>query len=223
MADIKRTLTTDEARRFYDRFGIRQDYQSWYEGPAVDQLITHGRFGQAASTVEFGCGTGALARELLTHHLPAEARYLGVDISQTMVDLTRERIQPFGERAAVVQSDGRPHIDLPSASVDRFVSAYVLDLLSEVAIQAVLSEAQRLLRPDGLLCLVSLTHGINLWGKIVERAWVTAHRWNPERVGGCRPISLSAILPPAGWRIDFQNVISIWGMASEVVIAGKPA
>ena len=32
-------LSPEQARRFYDRFGIKQDTQSFYENPALDKLV----------------------------------------------------------------------------------------------------------------------------------------------------------------------------------------
>ena len=51
------------------------------------------------------------------------------------------------------------HVDLPDRSFDRFISTYVLDLLSEENIDSLLSEAYRVLRTGGLLGLVSQPKG----------------------------------------------------------------
>ncbi len=34
----RRLLTVDEARKYYDRFGAKQDSQSFYEDPALAEL-----------------------------------------------------------------------------------------------------------------------------------------------------------------------------------------
>lgn len=52
------SLTREEARTFYDRFGSRQDKQAFYEDPAVSVLIDQARFADAWRVVEFGGGTG---------------------------------------------------------------------------------------------------------------------------------------------------------------------
>jgi ubiquinone/menaquinone biosynthesis C-methylase UbiE len=64
------------------------------------------------------------------NHLPTTAQYLGVDSSSTMVELTRKRLARFDSRAEVLQTDGSLTFTLPDESFDRFVSNYVLDLLS---------------------------------------------------------------------------------------------
>ena len=94
-----RTLTTSEARAFYDRFGAKQDKQAFYEDRAIAALIAHADFEHAQSIFEFGCGTGRLAARLLPTPLPDNCHYLGVDISTTMVALARERLRPTGQRS----------------------------------------------------------------------------------------------------------------------------
>ena len=154
-----RYLSPEQAKRFYDRLGSRQDWQSFFENPGINEMIGHADFDSAHSVFEFGCGTGALATRLLQHHLPADARYVGLDISGKMVSLALERLKPWSGRARVYQTDGSPRIPEPDSSFDRFVSTYVLDLLAPDFIERLVSEAHRVLVPGGKLCLVSMTFG----------------------------------------------------------------
>ena len=89
-------LTRPEARAFYDRFGVKQDAQAFYEDPAIDELLRHADFESAEIVCEFGCGTGRLANRLLAENLPETARYLGWDLSPTMVGLSRQRFAASG-------------------------------------------------------------------------------------------------------------------------------
>ena len=212
-------LSHNEARTFYDRFGKRQDSQGFYEDRPVADMIAHGDFARARTTYEFGCGTGKFAESLLDNHLAADSKYHGVDISSTMIGLARKRTGRFGDRVRIVQTEGSPSIDLIDGSVDRVVSNYVLDLLSEEEIRAFLAEAHRILTPGGWLCLVSLTHGVTLTSRAIMGVWKRVHaRW-PGRVGGCRPISLCDFLPEEAWEILHRNVIVSFGIPSEVVVA----
>ena len=124
-----RYLSSAEAKLFYDCLGSRQDWQGFFENPAINEMIAHAAFDSAHSVFEFGCRTGALASRLLQHHLPADARYVGFDISATMVSLAQKRLKPWSERARFHQSDGSPRIAEPDHRFDRFVSTYVFDLL----------------------------------------------------------------------------------------------
>jgi SAM-dependent methyltransferase len=216
-----RTLSHAEARRVYDRIGSRQDTQGFYENPALDLLVAHADFAAAGSVFEFGCGTGRFAARLLGELLPQDARWRGVDLSPEMVRLARERLAPFGERAQVVQTAGEPATGEPDASYDRFVSNYVLDLLSEDDIRAVLAEAARILRPGGLLCLVGLTTGCTPASRVVARLWSAVHRLSPALVGGCRPLDLTPLLPEDTWSVQTHRRLSAFGVPSEVLVARR--
>jgi ubiquinone/menaquinone biosynthesis C-methylase UbiE len=212
----------EQARAFYDWLGTKQDWQRIYEDPAVADLIEHLKLAQTNSVIEFGCGTGRLAEALLAHHLPAQVRYLGVDLSSTMVALTRERLRRFGSRVEVLLTQGEPRLDMPSNSADRFLSTYVLDLLTEDDILSVIAEAHRVLVPGGLLGLVSLSHGFTPLSRIVGKVWGWVHKAWPMLVGGCRPISLRAFMNDL-WCIRHHQKIVRFGVPSEVLVAEKPS
>lgn len=214
-------LSRDQARRYYDRFGAKQDSQWYYEDPATDDLIEHAGFAGAQSVFEFGCGTGRFAETLLQQRLPPSATYLGIDISSTMVRLASSRITRFGSRAVARITDGTMPIHAPNEAYDRFVATYVLDLLAVPDIHALLSEARRLLRPGGFLCLVSLSHGSTLSSKVVASILALVHRLRPSLVGGCRPIGLRDYLPEGVWQVRYRNEVAPFGIPSEVVVAVK--
>jgi ubiquinone/menaquinone biosynthesis C-methylase UbiE len=212
-------LTRSQAQTFYDRFGKKQDSQVFYEDAALDELIAHGAFEQAENVFEFGCGTGRFASRLLRKHLCPSASYLGIDLSKVMINIAEQRISAYAERAKVVQSDGSMCFPLPDHSVDRVVSTYVFDLLSETDIRQAISEASRVLKPDGKLCLVSLTYGVTFISRIVCALWSRLFRLHPPLVGGCRPIRLEPFFEHDGWSISYRNVVTQFGVPSEVLIA----
>ncbi len=211
----------EQARAFYDRFGSRQDWQRFYEDRAIADLIAQLSLQDAQAVFEFGCGTGRLAEILLQRELPSTAHYVGVDVSATMVALARKRLPRFAPRARVLQTGGETTLDWAPGSFDRFLSTYVLDLLSTDDIQTLIREAHRILAPDGLLGLVSLTHGGSALARLVERLWLGAHRWRPTLVGGCRPISLHTYLRGPQWRIQHRRELTQLAISSEVVVAEK--
>lgn len=216
------TLSHAAARALYDRIGRWQDTQRFYEDRATGELIAHSDLRNARAVVELGCGTGRIAERLLRSELPATARYHGIDISSTMVSLASRRLASWRDRATVAQSDGSPRIEAPDAAYDRFVSTYVLDLLSADDIGRVLAEAHRLLTPDGLLCLVSATHGKRPVERLVTGVAARLHAWSPSVVGGCRAIDLRSFVRADHWHVLYRTVVSKWGVPSEVLVA-RPA
>src|SRR5919109_4073667 len=213
------TLSRAEARKVYDRLGARQDTQAFYEDPATEFLISHGDVGRANRVFEFGCGTGRFALRLLAEHLPETACYLGVDLSPKMVELARQRLAPYSSRAEVLLTDGSPPAVEVMGIFDRFVSNYVLDLLSEDDIAVVIREAHRMLEPRGVLCLSGLSMGSGPLSHLVARAWTCVHAVRPAVLGGCRPLDLLSWLPPESWQVRHHTRVAPFGVPSEVVIA----
>ncbi len=211
-------LSREEARRFYDRIGHRQDSQGFYEDEPLRVMTAAADFSAARMVAEFGCGTGRYAGKLLQEELPAEACYLGLELSPVMAELSRRRLEPFAGRAAIVLTDGSPSIPVRDGCLDRLVSNYVLDLLSEAEIKALLKDAWRTLKPDGRLCLTGLTWGERGVSKLVARAWNSLHSVKPAWVGGCRPIDLRECLDPR-WEVSHcQTVVASW-VPSQTLVA----
>lgn len=218
---MDRTLTTKEARAWYDRIGARQDTQRFYEDAAIDLLVAHADFGDAQRVFEFGCGTGHVAVRLLKNELPPDAVYHCIDISPTMVRIASGRLARWADRASVEVSYCAMHVPEPDGSIDRFVCTYVCDLLSYRAIDALLLEARRALAPGGLFCAVNLTHGERGMARIVSALWQRVSCWQPRLVGGCRPIRLRDRLPPDEWEIAWHGTVTRFDITSEIVVA-KP-
>ena len=222
MLQEKRMLTHQQATSFYNRLGAKQDWQAFFEAPATRDLMAHASFETAQSVFEFGCGTGAFAEQVLAHHLPQEATYLAVDSSATMVRLAQSRLERFGARVTVRQTDGSLQFTEGSGAFDHFVSTYVLDLLCVSDIAQLLAEAHRLLVAEGCLCLVSLTRGSTPTSRLITWIWARLHARSPWLVGGCRPLELRDGLREAGFHLDYAQVLSRFGIPSEVVVASRP-
>jgi ubiquinone/menaquinone biosynthesis C-methylase UbiE len=212
-------LSRAEIKQMYDEVGIWQDTQGFYERPAKADLIAHADFASAASVVEIGCGTGRFAVRLLDEHLPPEAHYHGLDLSITMVALSRQRLERFGARATVAPTEGTPPFDVEPNAADRVVVNYVFDLLPAADVRAMLDEAHRVLRPGGRLCIANLTRGRSGIGRLVSGGWARLFRLSPAFVGGCRPVELGEMLEGGDWSIRYQNVVRSWGVPSEVWVA----
>ncbi len=216
-----RFLSHGQAERFYDRFGAKLDTQSFYELPALRDLAKHLDLKTCRAVVEFGCGTGRFAAELLETSLPSQATYLGVDVSRIMVALTSRRLARYGRRAEVRKSDGAPKIDSPDGAFDRFICSYVLDLLPDDEIGTMLREAHRVLAPGGLVGLVSMTNGPTVTSRLVSTLWSKLHRISPWLVGGCRPVEIICFVASSEWKIDHRNIVTPFGVPSEIVVARK--
>lgn len=212
-------FSREDARRFYDRFGAKQDRQGFYEDAALDVLIQHSGFSDARSILEIGCGTGKLAARLLSDYLPASARYVGIDISETMAGLARERLKPWAVRSEIQVSSGGFDFSAYGGPFDRVVITYVLDLLSDREIADALMAARAATLEGGLLCVSGLTQGTGLFSTITSTLWTLVHSMKPFLVGGCRPLVLRDLIPETRWRIVHREVVVSATVPSEVLVA----
>jgi SAM-dependent methyltransferase len=215
------TLSHDEARRVYDRIGRLQDTQAFYEDRATRELLEHGRFDVAVAVFEFGCGTGRFAKRMLDEVLPPSGSYRGVDVSTRMVSIARARLGEYGPRAEVVVTDGGAPSKEATGICDRFVSTYVLGLLSDEDIRDVLRDAHRMLRPDGLACFADLSTGSGHVSRTVARVWARVQARRPSLVGGCRPIELGEFLIASDWQVEYQASVVACGIPSEALVVRR--
>ncbi len=217
------TLSLAKVKAVYDEVGIWQDTQGIYEQAAKADLIAHAEFESARRVLEIGGGTGRFAERLLADHLSPDGYYHGLELSPTMVALSRERLERFGARATVERTEGTPPFEVEANAFDRVVANYVFDLLSPADGHALIGEARRVLRPEGRLCIASLTRGRSWLGRLISGGWTRLFRRAPAFVGGCRPIELADVLATGDWTVVHQNVVRAWGVPSEVwVVAPAP-
>jgi len=215
-------LDAAAARRVYDRIGLLEDTQRFYEDAPVRRLAELANFQSCTAVLELGCGTGRFARKLLSQSLPESATYLGVDVSLKMATLARKRLSTWSPRARVLLIEP-PADSIPADDgvFDRVVATYVFDLLSPPHTEALIDECFRVLAPGGLMALASLTHGTTPMSRLVSSTWqAVAERW-PGLVGGCRPIEVLHYFDAKRWAIEHSEVMVRFGVPSEIVIARR--
>ena len=107
-----------------------------------------GDFRGVQCVFEYGCGRGRLARALFRNILDPKATYSAVDQSAVMVANAQLSLHEFSERCEILQlASGEPRdviAMMPKLRrhVDRFLVCYVLDLLGDEDIAAVLDLAK---------------------------------------------------------------------------------
>ena len=138
-----------------------------------------------------------------------------------MVELASKRLSSFGQRADVSLSDGAPPTEEPAAAYDRFLSTFVLDLLSSEDISGVINQAYRMLRPRGLLGLASLTLGFTLPTRLFGWIWARLYAVHPSLVGGCRPLDLPSLLSHHRWQIRHEMRVTRFAIPLQVVVAQR--
>ncbi len=210
-------LSLDQARWVYNRIGRIQDWQAFYEDAATNRLVANAGLAGGQAIFEFGCGTGRLAARLLGE-LPTSVTYLGVDISPVMINLAARRLAAWPGRARAVLVDGSLPLPADDGFADRVFSTFVFDLLDPDYAKAVLGDLRRILRPDGRLCIASLTSGDRPHERAVSLAWTGLWRVAPQLVGGCRPIATSALLGH-DWQVLHHSRVHRFGLVIDALVA----
>jgi phospholipid N-methyltransferase len=236
--DRRNTLTREEARQVYDKYAEKtdlrsgQDAASGYGGPAVSALLNMADFDSATKVLEYGTGQGKLAELVLNSNPDSSLFWQGIDQSPNMVKGFQQRcVATFGpERCAIdfLESGNPSDVKVEPGTYDRFVSTYVLDLMSEEDMYKVLDLAETSLCPDkGMLLLAGITWGYtkSIRTFYTTLVWEFMYQIRRKKVGGCRPQALQPYLKARGWRIEkVETTLPVgypW-MASEVICARPP-
>ena len=220
-AEIERvTRTHREAKSSYDRMS------GWYD------LLTDGserksrdlglkllqvREGEKALVIGCGTGHGVLT---LARDVGDTGTVFGIDLSEGMLDVARERLSDAGmsKRVALECGDATA---LPFAAgfFDAVFMSFTLELFDTPEISVVLRECRRVLKTGGRICVV----GMSKKGKesLMIKLYEWAHRKMPGYVD-CRPIYIQEAMEQAGFQVVKVVKDSIWGLPVEIVQAENP-
>ncbi|MEM7619784.1 MAG: class I SAM-dependent methyltransferase [Pseudomonadota bacterium] len=218
---IEPRLSKENIRDHYNKLGDKQNRQHLYEIPAFNAILQNGQFETAGHVIELGCGTGRLALQLFKEKLPDEAHYIGLDISEAMIELARKNLKPFSPRIKLSEKDASEALPLENEAVDRCVISYMFDTFQKNDIENTLIEAHRILKKDGLLCLSSLAPISSGVSGIISKLWAKIYNFNPKLVGGCQPVDLAALLNEDFWSIEHKEHVTAYGIASDVIVAKR--
>ncbi len=127
-----------------------------------------------AEVLEVGSGAG-FAAEALLERFP-DWRIVATDHDPDMVELTRARLDRFGERARVERADAGA-LPYPERSFDLVISILVWHHVE--AWERATAEAARVLRPGGRLLLVDVVLP-RFAGPLARRRWLHATYTLPE-------------------------------------------
>lgn len=118
-------------------------------------------------------------------------------------------------------STGDIFLNFEDTRFDRFICTFVIDLLNDMESFELTKEAYRVLRPVGLLYLVSISHGVSLISRVMMRSWQFINKLNPIHTGGCRPVRLRRFIPGQKWSVTYHQVLSKYGVVIEIVIVSR--
>lgn len=169
--------------------------------------------------LEIGFGTGhclvALARAVAV-----SGRVIGLDISDGMLSIAKDRLQQetLNERVDLHLGDAANLDFLESRSLDGVFMSFTLELFDNPEIPRVLQECYRILKTEGRVAVVSMTK-TNPPG-VAVRIYEWFHEHMPN-YADCRPIFARQALEQSGFVIQDVSVSSMWGLPVEIVLGKK--
>ncbi|MCQ3937039.1 MAG: 2-heptaprenyl-1,4-naphthoquinone methyltransferase [Chloroflexi bacterium] len=210
----------EDARTSYNRLSrwydtIAGSTEKKYRDMGLQKLSA-----QPGETIlEIGFGTGHCLVSLAQAVGPA-GRVIGLDISDGMLAVARDRLQKAG-------LDGRVDLRLGDAARLEFVEAgsldgvfmsFTLELFDNPEIPLVLQECRRVLKPGGRIAVVSMTKTEP--PGVAVRIYEWFHETMPN-YADCRPIFARRAMEQNGFAIQDVSVSSMWGLPVEIVLGKK--
>jgi demethylmenaquinone methyltransferase/2-methoxy-6-polyprenyl-1,4-benzoquinol methylase len=220
-ASVRRVNRSKEAaRQSYNRLsrwydlvagGTEKKYRDW----GLEKLAA----GPGEKILEIGFGTGHCLVSLAKAVGPA-GRVTGLDISDGMLAIARERLQQEGlnERVDLHLGDAAKLDFIESGSLDGVFMSFTLELFDNPEIPRVLQECYRILKLGGRLAVVSMTKHDP--PGIAVRIYEWFHDHMPD-YADCRPIFARQALEQSGFVIRDVSVSSMWGLPVEIVLGTK--
>ena len=206
-----------DAILYYDRISKYYDFFAGIlERRPTTKAIKGLHVTEGEVILEIGCGPGHCL-EQLAYLVGDKGKVYGVDISPRMLEIAKRKLHKAGlfDRVTLYCGDA---VNLPFEThiFDAVFASFTLELFDTPEIPALLNELKRVLRVSGRISLVSMS-------KENGKSWLLnlyewAHRQWPKYID-CRPIYLEKSLMQAGFKVQGNEVVNLFGLPCEIVLA----
>ncbi len=210
----------EDARTSYNRLSrwydmIAGSTEKKYRDMGLEKLSAQ----PGEKILEVGFGTGHCLVSL-AQSVGSNGRVIGLDISDGMLAIAKDRLQKqgLGERADLHLGDAAKLDFIEAGSLDGVFMSFTLELFDNPEIPRVLQECKRILKPGGRLAVVSMTKK-NPPG-IPVRIYEWFHDTMPN-YADCRPIFARQAMEESGFTIKDVSVSMMWGLPVEIVLGVK--
>jgi demethylmenaquinone methyltransferase/2-methoxy-6-polyprenyl-1,4-benzoquinol methylase len=133
---------------------------------------------------------------------------LGIDLSDKMLQLSRERVEEKGLGDLVELTSGDAlHLPYASETLDGVFLSFTLELFDTPEIPQVLAECRRVLKEEGRVVVVGMSR-IQPDG-LMTTIFEWTHRHFPNYLD-CRPILVRKALEDAGFHIAGYKIAQMW-------------
>lgn len=149
----------ETVRRMFDDISGKYDFLNHFFSFGIDhlwrkKLVRLLAPSKPLSILDVACGTGDLALSLarLRPH-----RIVGIDISEKMLEIGRQKISRKGQEPVIrLQQGDAEHIPFPDNTFDAVTVAFGVRNFDDLGLG--LSEMRRVLRPGGCMLILEFSH-----------------------------------------------------------------
>jgi demethylmenaquinone methyltransferase/2-methoxy-6-polyprenyl-1,4-benzoquinol methylase len=220
MNEISRVLRTkDDCRKYYNRLGKYYDllsgsFEKKYRNIGIRNLNVQ----KGEKVLEIGFATGK-AIEIFAQQVGKEGKVCGLDLSDKMLEITSKVIKNIGlsDRVELKCGDAT-NIPFSTDYFDKIFISFTLELFDTPEIPFVLDECRRVLKDNGLICVISMSKNSKpgLMLKIYE--WCHEHF---EKYVDCRPVYLDKLLTDNKFSPEKIIIKKPLGLPIEIITAKK--
>ena len=132
-----------------DSAGMYDDTVGRGMASSTNLLLRELQIPENPTVLDVGCGTGISTFELMKR---VKGRFFGIDISQKMIDLAKERALALGFSNVEFSKGDAEQLDFPESSFDLIISNLVFHWVQNK--QKALKEMLRVLKPRGQVALL---------------------------------------------------------------------
>ena len=198
---------------------IAPTYDAWAwltERRARERCLELAAIRDGEDVLEVAVGTGLAFENILAANPSGNNE--GIDLTAEMLQRAERRAAKTGSENYRLRVGDAYDLDFTNDSFDVLLNNYMFDLLPEQDFLTVLDEFKRVLRTGGRLAMVNMTMGEHWYNGL----WQRIYRINPALLGGCRGVSLLALLQRCGFSHTSRHYMSQFTFPSEVVYGVAP-
>jgi len=211
--------TKEEAKRFYDWLSRFYDFiTAVFERKYAEMALERLSVKEGEAVLEIGFGSGHCLRQI-AQSVGNSGKAYGIDISTGMLEVTKRKLEraQLTDRAELYCGDATS-LPYGDNTFDAVFMSFTLELFDTPEIAKVLKEVKRVLKPGGKLAVASMSKedGESTLLRLYE--WV--HKKWPKYVD-CRPIYVEQSLKDAGYDIESEEKVRLFGLPGAIVIAAN--
>jgi ubiquinone/menaquinone biosynthesis C-methylase UbiE len=205
--------TPGDVVKLYSRVAFLYDAWTYFtESRSLRVALELAAIRDGEAVLEVAVGTGIAFREVLRKN--PSGRNVGIDLTEAMLRRARARAEEAGTSYELIRTDARA-LSFESASFDLVMNNNMLGLVPRSAMEAILSEMSRVLRPSGRLVIATMMRPRS---RVAELVYRVGALW----LGGWRDVEPEPFIRAAGFLLVRRRTVTQLGIPTEVLEAKKP-